>query len=414
MKNYYLVVRYRAENTTQVIKLNSRWYLENACEDVFSRANSLVAIDLVTTKFKSREEMLKRMYDNGYISSSDADIYIASKRKKNGKEYLKTLEVIYNPADSLRMSEFRDVAKAALDNDFVSEREKVKRIFDKLASKVFYNQEFRDYLKSGFTNIYKKILEAYVYSTKGEAPAYNVKYDNYWLLSNYIIIRNVIEAMNRFDLFAVAEDKINANIDYLNENGIDRVQVEKDLLVKLDKDYVEGQYNLFDMLKSSDNVNDIVEQTFEAEIDEEEALELTADDKKEFFYRNIGYLDSSLFKGGKRGVEFNTDFFESYPSVLDEQRLLNLSSKLRGAIYWYIFHYEKYREALERGQNTMPLEEELRCDRTSLRKLFNSPKNLDIAYEWLNTYLKCFEFKKMNSESQENLGMMEGNKGGYR
>ena len=84
MKKYYLVVRYEDTNEVQAIELSTKWYLEKQDKDVFFRANSLEAIDLVTTRFKNSEEMLLRMKNNGYIRSSKADVFIASKRKKYG------------------------------------------------------------------------------------------------------------------------------------------------------------------------------------------------------------------------------------------------------------------------------------------------------------------------------------------
>ena len=132
MKKYYLVVRYEDTNEVQAIELSTKWYLEKQDKDVFFRANSLEAIDLVTTRFKNSEEMLLRMKNNGYIRSSKADVFIASKRKKDGHNYIKIHEVIYNPLVDERVNDLRSIAKASINNDISLEIEKVKKVFDKM------------------------------------------------------------------------------------------------------------------------------------------------------------------------------------------------------------------------------------------------------------------------------------------
>ena len=411
MKNYYLIVRYRDNNEVQVVELNSRWYLEGVDKDTFFRANSLEAIDLVTSRFKNREEMLKRMQENGYIRSAKADCYIASKRKKNGKSYVKTHEVIYNPKNDTRMMEFRDIAKFSLDNEIDIEQAKVKKVFDKLASKVFYSVDFQNYLKSGFTNIYKKIMELYIYAPNMTKPAYNVKYGNYWLLSSYSAVRNIIEALNRFDLFSDALDKVDANIAFLNENGVERKKVEKELLVKLDKNYVSGQYSLFDnnMFDSKEKKIEKPEEEIEIlEEAEEESKEVSYEDKKVFIYDTLRDLPIEVFKTVEGKVKVNEELFQSYPSDKDYKIYQNLSGKVIRTLFLYTLHYNKYREALERFQNTFVLEEELREDRKELRKILDRENNVDKVYEWCNTYLKCLEFETINLELQEVGNGIEG------
>lgn len=404
MKNYCLIVRYKDNNEVQVIELNSSWYLDDSKKDVFYRKNFLETIDLVTTRFKSREEMITRMRDNGYIRSSDADVYIASKRKYNGKSLIKIYEVIYNPKNDSRIAEFRDIAKASLGNNFSSEIDKVKRVFDKLAAKVFYNGEFRDYLKSGFTNIYQQLMEMYVYSDNVK-PAYNVKYENYWSLSSYLTVRNIIEAMNRFDLFDYESDKVDSNIEFLNENGVWRKAVEEELLVKLDKDYIEGQYSLFD-LDGNDKIveavmednNVISDQKITINSETEANLVESFEDKRKFIYERLKMMTTDLFSYENDKIVINKYLFNNYPSEQDKKKLLSLGSREIRTIFLYVLHYEKYVEALNNYENTINLEEELRNDRVKLGKIIEKDRKTDKIYEWCKAYLRCLEFEKEMKE----------------
>lgn len=406
MKNYCLVVRYRDNNEVQIVELNSKWYLEGEAKDTFSRRNFLEAIDLVTTKFRNREEMLARMFKNGYIRSNDADVYIASKRKMNGKGLLKIYEVVYNPNNNLRIADFRDIAKASLGNNFSSEIDKVKRVFDKLAAKVFYNGEFRDYLKSGFTNIYQQLMEMYVYSNC-DGPAYNVKYENYWSLSSYLIVRNIIEAMNRFDLFRYEKDKVDANIEFLNENGVFRKVVEEELLEKLDKNYIEGQYSLFDRVENNKievavgKKEVTAEKTTIIESNSEDISVDTYEDKRKFIYDGLKRMTTDVFSYENDKIVINKYLFNNYPSEQDKKKFLSLGSREIRTIFLYVLHYEKYMEALNNYENTINLEEELRNDRVKLGKIIEKDRKTDKLYEWCKAYLRCLEFAKEEKEGKK-------------
>ena len=52
---YYLIAMNKTSNEFNILGLKSKWYLKNGT-DILSRSNKLEVIDLVTTRFKSREE----------------------------------------------------------------------------------------------------------------------------------------------------------------------------------------------------------------------------------------------------------------------------------------------------------------------------------------------------------------------
>ena len=133
MNTYYLIARNRKDNTFTVLKLREDWYLgrEKGREDVLTRANDLEAIDLVTTRFGSESEMAERMAMNGYIPDSDVDIFIASKREKNGKSYIKFDEVLYGK-DAKRTAAIRRIAQTSLVGDFKVDSYDLASIYDEV------------------------------------------------------------------------------------------------------------------------------------------------------------------------------------------------------------------------------------------------------------------------------------------
>lgn len=408
MKKYYLVVRYEDTNEVQAIELSTKWYLEKQDKDVFFRANSLEAIDLVTTRFKNSEEMLLRMKNNGYIRSSKADVFIASKRKKDGHNYIKIHEVIYNPLADERVNDLRSIAKASINNDISLEIEKVKKVFDKLAHKVFYDEKFSLYLRSTFTNVYQKLMELYVYNKK-DGPAYSIKYDNYWLLSSYTIIRNIVEALNRFDLLKDKSDVVLANIEFLNKSSVGRKKAEADLIEKLDENYIAGQYSLFDNVESSESFDNTTSKVSEEtgvrkdnEINEvAENVEISLDEKKIFIYDVVKSLPAKIFKHSDDGIVVNSDFFEKYPNNVCKSKFINLPKRIISILYYHSLHLEKYYDAVRYCQNTMEWDSELRKDMARLNKFLSSSKNVDKLDEWCHNYLKCVEFETLALDLDE-------------
>lgn len=420
MKNYYLIVRYRDNNEVQAVELNSKWYLDGCKSDIFLKANFLEAIDLITTKFKNREEMLKRMKENGYIRSCNADVFIASKRIINRKEELNCCEVIYNTKNNSRVVELRNIAKASLNNNMSVENLKIKKIFDKLVNKFFYDNEFRNYLKSSFSNIYKILVEMNFWTPGSAKPVYNAKYGNNWVLSSYFVIRSIIDAMNRYDFYYNVDGILDAN--YLSENEIERKQVENELLVKLDKNYIEGQCNLLDLgiirnntITNENDAPDIEELEENSDnLENETYKELSINEKRTFIYETIRSLPIATFNYIDDRVVINESLFKVYPSARDRNVFLKLSVKIRKIMLSYVLHYDKYREALNNFQSTTSLEEEIRKDGSRLKKLLANNKTVDRIYEWCNVYLRCLEFEKLTRDFQTVTDWEEGIKIGKR
>lgn len=180
---YYLIARNKTSNEFRILELKSKWYLKNGT-DALSRANKLEVIDLVTTRFKSREEMANRLVESNYIPNNNYDFFIVSKYKNNGVEKLKFQEIIYNRKDS-RINDLRVIAYNSLNG-------KIK------------------------------------------------------CLENYGLSRSIVDSLNRFDDIK-GEDTYKNHIMYFKEQNTERMKIYKDLLEVCDKNYVEGQLSLFDI-----------------------------------------------------------------------------------------------------------------------------------------------------------------------
>ena len=110
--DYVLVAKSNRDNSYVILKIKDEWYLgKDKAKGKESSKNSLEVIDLVTTQFASKEQMVERLVQGGYISDSDVDIFIACKRKKDGKSYIRFDEVLYGGKKDKRVSALRDVAE---------------------------------------------------------------------------------------------------------------------------------------------------------------------------------------------------------------------------------------------------------------------------------------------------------------
>ncbi len=387
MEEYYLIARSKETNKVSVISIKETWYLKEGMP-TFKRRNSLEAIDLVTTRFKSSSEMIQRMYENGYLDTVDVDLFAAKKIKKGEKEYIKFHELIYNPLNKGRIDDLRKIAYSFLDGAKEEQRDLIDKVFNKLISKANSNEDFRGILTCEMSNVPKRITDNF---WKGKQN-YSLKYQNLDSLKNYTTIRSIIEILNRYDfLETLSGNAFNNNVHWLNENGSKRKEIEKELLEILDKDYMEGQYNLFDYLKeeSGEVTKDVKSNTIEIPdiSKEEKEREILSTFKKIPF----GFLN---YNGNRQSVNTNDLFYkEQLENMLPDKLFLALST--------YTVHKNEYDKNLSYGGNTYLLEQEIRQDEDGFRKFLKKCKNIDRIFLWTLIY-------KEYRSSLENISEEEG------
>lgn len=241
MSGYFLVARDKDNNDCSIISLVEDWYLKNGNKNQ-SRKNKLEYIDLVSMQFDSQQSMVNRMYKNGYIDSLSVDIFIAHKNKQD----ISYLMPIYNNGNKHDVERLREIATCFSIGNIEKAKNKVIRIYDQLIKKAYYDKDYCDSLSD--TNVSKKVIEQLEDVDSYEKVPYNIKFNNSWAFSSYSFARSAIESFQMYDRRSL---NVNNNLAF-------RKSVDSQLFEKLNRNYIDGQINLFsnDVLRAVDNVTD--------------------------------------------------------------------------------------------------------------------------------------------------------------
>ncbi len=385
--DFFLIARDKQLNTFKVISLKEKWYLGKYGGNQMKRKVSLEAIDLVTTRFKSEEEMINHMYNNEYLDNKDVDLFIAKKIKRNNREYIKTHELIFNPDEKERISDLRKIAWGFLGGHKSDVRDLVDRVFNKLISKANSVEDFRNILACELTNVPKRLTDNFWKGTQ----SYSLKYQNLDSFQNYSAIRSIVEALNRYDyLLELGGNPFVRNIEYLNLNASYRKKIEPSLLKVLDDDYFEGQYNFLDA-------------DYSYKENEEKVLpfipDISVEDKKKEIMRvflnlpfgflsfqdNRLFVNKNFFSGDVPINDFHNELLET---LLPKYLAINLTT--------YLAHKNEYQKIVDYFGDTTLLSQEIRKDEESIYKCLNN-KTVDKVFLWsliYDSYLENLSSKK--------------------
>ena len=418
MSGYYLVARNRKDNSFQVIKLKESWYLgkKRGRDDVFTRENDLEAIDLVTTKFASEKDMAKRMLANGYITDSDVDIFIASKRKSDGKSYIKFEEVLYNPKKDQKLDSLRRVAYTSLQTDFRRASEDLNLIYDEAIATLYFADDFYDMLISGETNVSKSFAEQFRNIQMAEDIPYDLKQSDGFGAMDYASIRNMVEALNRLECFSrtTREDRYDKNREFIECNLSGRIAIVPDLSLQLDENYIEGQLSMFSLLsddKKKVTLNASKDVALEIITNKKAKVEMikinrnvSYDEKKKAVYRVLKSVPRNIFireKDGTFKVNYSLFF---HPLLEDEKKKLDsyLTGKLPEFFANYINNYANLQEApvyVTPASEMAELQYYVDLSAQKINNRFKSSKCLNMAYEWCMLYDGCRKREEAYSSS---------------
>jgi hypothetical protein len=399
MGAYYLIARSRKDNTFTVLKLQETWYLgkEKGREDIFTRANDLEAIDLVTTRFGSESEMAERMAMHGYIPDSNVDIFIASKREKDGKSYIRFDEVLYNRNEN-RNAAIRRLAQTSLVSDFRDDSYDLGCIYDEVISLAYSADDYLEMLLDGDMNVPKSFTEQ-LRTIKGQTDIpFDLKDSASFGAKDYATVRNIIESINRLESLGCTsrEDRYVLNGEFIEANIGKRMALVPELAVQLDKDYVEGQLSLFSLL-DDEGKKKVVEAT--AAIAEEEKLypakikvdrNLDKEQKRKEIYRVLRSLPAGTIcrERGTDKFKVNLDLFSHYPLALDEAKKVGtyLTGNLPKYFAWYMRDYSMLCAANKDGftpySEIAEMQKDVEYDIRRIDNRFKSSKCLNMAYEW--------------------------------
>lgn len=380
MKKYYLIARNRDTNSFSVVKLKEKWYkLHGSDEEI--RGHLLSDIDLVTTRFSSEEEMANIMYQNGYISSANVDCYIVSFSNYHGKEYIKTKEVLYKNHDSKRIEDLRMIAKYYSNpNSYPQPSGLVDHLLDKFCTKTFYNEEFRHFVLFSLDTLPKNITR--YFQKSDDLPPYRMKYESSWAKDNYSVLRSMMEAFERFDIFA-GKDRQGQYMNYLNSRNPYRKKIEDQIKRQIDPKNVEGQISLMDY------------EEFNKPATTSLSLEVDDTTKKREIIKVVKNLPLTLFSQTEKGCQLKENSNLSNTSDSNLYYSL-LSTKMVSIMYQYALHSSLLQTALEVGGNTNLIEEDVRKDEEALNKRLKDQRTLDKVYQWCQIYQQSTSYKKGN------------------
>lgn len=414
MEGYFLIARSRKDNSFTVLKLREDWYLgkDKGNPSVLTRENDLEAIDLVTTRFSSEQEMAERMAMNGYIPDSDVDVFIASKREKDGRSYIKFDEVIYGQGQ--RTLALRRLALTSLASDFRDDKYDLDYIYDDVISLAYAADDYLEMLLDGDMNVSKSFTEGLRGIRSYQDTPYELKGKTGFGAKDYRTLRNIVESMVRLQYLGGSrcEDRFEANSQFIEANLSRRMAIIPELSVQLDKGYVEGQLSLFPLLDETGKEK-VVEAT--QAIAEEEKLipakikvdrSISKEDKRKEIFRVLRHLPRGCVYRDKTTKEFavNYDLFSHYPVSEGEAKKLNtyLTGSLMRYFAEYMADYQLLCQCNKDGftpySEIAEIQTDVEYDIKRIDKRFTSTKCLNMAYEWCMVLEGALERDKAVSE----------------
>lgn len=200
MANYYIVSRNPNTNEYKSIMIGDSSLLEN--------------IDLYTLNFSNKEELIKDINSYGYNLSNDDDLFIASLGRSHD---LRIKDILYKGKYNCNIGEVALASK----NKEVFDYKPIFNTTYKLCKKhSLYNKLFNSSSKiyKTYKDIINKTISMFGKIGKDGSKVFNS--DNYWLRSNYQLLRDVCVSFNQYESL---EGKITLD-------DIDEVNREEELI----------------------------------------------------------------------------------------------------------------------------------------------------------------------------------------
>ena len=388
MRKYYLVARSK-DNDIKIINFED----DN---------RSLEKIDLITSNFNSSDELIKELKDRGYIDRTDVDLFVV---KKSNKSTLKYYEVIYNDPNSNLIRNLRTIAKSFLDPTNGNKQNLINEIISTLNRKYNRDSLFRKFVDDRMFKISNWIVEELGESYSGFSDR-----SVGWISGRYRTIRNIVEAINRYDQYGSYIYKKTFPSELSDSYS------QEIIFGKINRKEETGQFSFFDeehkkvisrpLEVIKEEVEDVVEQKNDKKEEVEETIiPMSNEEKKKEVLQTIRRLPRKLFSKVDDKIVVNNNLFELYPSEEDEKKF---SSLLRGSllnnIYLYVIHSSAKERNKKNGFFSSSLDKDIGIDYNSIKRNLENEKNLDKAYEWSQVYSRCKRFNDQlnNNSSDEN------------
>ena len=364
---YYLFARNKDTNKVVPVYLSEDDIYKNGDKNCFNY-NSLEEIDVFTTSYGGEEEVIKYLINTNKLDNKSYDLFIVS---RNGSEY-NYMEILYN--STCLLSEIRAVAFSILKKgDFVYHNDVILNNFIELMS----NKKFRKYIESKYHNIYTLFIK-YFDGCYGSSKMYQVKYrDGAWALKSYVLLRNIIEAINRFG--EIKKDKSTKDIALAAKKYKEKLENVRnksaaDIMFYTEKNYKANQLSIFDDDDTIDKLSEL-----------ESFIDLIDFNVFELFSINCNM----------ERVIVNRDAFQCSDTEYD--RLSELDQILMRSLYNYL-NYKEF------AKNHCDIDGFINKKKNQIIKLIADDKNLlDNFYAFYLLYKKIKERNNSGSLSLKNV-----------
>ena len=296
---YFLLGRDKDNNKIKTISLSDNEVF-NSGDTTRKVDNSLEKIDYFTLYFKNQDDLIIHLVNTGKLDNYNTEVFIAC-RNGDSISYLENVyssSVMSNELKKFSLEKAKDM-QSSFSND---------EILDRFAFMMVNDGSFRRFIEYKYHKVYSKYIDYFrgCYTTD---DAYKVKFrDTGWARNSYPLIRNIVEAMNRFEIIkekgeAMSKSAFEYEVD-LNARrnvGLDEISIYTE------KGYGEGQLNLF--------------------IDDEE---INSSEVTNFLYQ----IDTDSFVLDNDEVVFNKEKFNC--SDIEYRELNNLDVRVLRLIYLFL------------------------------------------------------------------------------
>ncbi len=222
---YFLVVRDTSKDEFQIISVHDHW------------GSSLEEIDLFTTAYKDKEELLK----SNHCFIENADLFIVN--QDNSHIYIQ--EVLFQD-----MKNVCTLVNASFNGTLEKEGDFIHRLLNAFCRKMKEDQSFYRKVIYGETALYPKFVRYFL--DKRFVDIYSVKYkDGCWIQKSYPLLRNIM-----WSLFHM--------MNYHNQRE-ERLKGENKLLMMTADHYHPSQPSLFDFINDDAFLQVLEEKDSEVE-----------------------------------------------------------------------------------------------------------------------------------------------------
>lgn len=368
MGKYYLVAHNDSTGDYRILPLMSKWYRKDG-DAVLTKENRLEAIDLVTSRFSSREDMAKRLCSNNYIPSEDYEFFVVGRIRKNKQDMVRMHEVFYNVKPD-RTEYFRTIAYESLNTDLKGSAKNL-RLFDRFLNKLYYNSNYYEVVEKGLSGVPNRVFNIYKDCNKRNTPPYFLKYQNNWMMENYGISRSIVGSFQRFDKLGTYKN----HVEYLKRLSEKYEGMKEELLRITSPEYLNGQLTL--------------------------DLTIPREEKVDYTLRTLRGMDRKDIR-----TEDNKYYFDSsrYDVSDKERKKLKLPQVVLKRVYWYLFHKEKLNEEQYSYGNMCVLQEDMDADYRDIQKAISKETVLNSAYQFCLLYNNCKDKQKVDDAYQKGRG----------